>query len=430
MKKKLFIYFHNLREQLWFRPLLFCLVSVGAALLAHQADGTTLDTLVPKIKTESIKGLLNTISSSMLVISIFAVASMLSAFSSASNTATPRSFKIVVTDDLSQNALSVFIGSFIFSIVATVALDNGYYGKSGIFILFLSTLSLLALVILTFLRWVNGISRLGRLEHTISKVESVAAKSLATHIKNPFLNALPLTTPLLDGQSVLSNFVGYVQHIDMAALQTLATQENLKIQLNCLPGDFIHKNFAIISFKASQDIDLEVLGQKINDAYHVGDTRWFEEDPRFGFIALSEIASKALSSGINDPGTAIQIIGSHERLFFLWNESSESDQENEILYDCLTVPKILMADFFDDAFRPISRDGAGNIEVMLRLQKVFKSIETINDEDIKKLAIQYSKDAYKRAELSMKFKPDIEVLEKECLFYNYVSNKPDTTQVI
>ena len=418
MKKKLFIYFHKLREQLWFRPLLFCLVSVGAALFAHQADGTKLDTLVPNIKTESIKGLLDTISSSMLVISIFAVASMISAFSSASNTATPRSFKIVVTDDMSQNALSVFIGSFIFSIVATVALDNGFYGKSGIFILFLFTLSLFALVILTFLKWVNGISRLGRLEHTISLVESVAAKSLSKHIKQPFLNALPITNSLSNGQSVLSNSVGYVQHVDMSALQALAKEKGLKIQLNCLPGDFIHENFAITFFTNIEDLDLDEITKKMNDAIHVGDTRWFDEDSRFGFIALTEIASKALSPGINDPGTAIQIIGSHERLFFLWNESFENDQKNEILYDCLTVPKISMADFFDDAFRPISRDGAGNIEVMLRLQKVFKSIETINHEDIKKLAIQYSKDAYKRAELSMKFKPDLDVLKKECLFYN------------
>jgi len=418
MKKKLFIYFHKLREQLWFRPLLFCLVSVGAALFAHQADGTKLDTLVPNIKTESIKGLLDTISSSMLVISIFAVASMISAFSSASNTATPRSFKIVVTDDMSQNALSVFIGSFIFSIVATVALDNGFYGKSGIFILFLFTLSLFALVILTFLKWVNGISRLGRLEHTISLVESVATKSLSKHIKQPFLHALPITNSLSNGQSVISNSVGYVQHVDMSALQALAKEKGLKIQLNCLPGDFIHENFAITFFTNIEDLDLDEITKKMNDAIHVGDTRWFDEDSRFGFIALTEIASKALSPGINDPGTAIQIIGSHERLFFLWNEYFENDQKNEILYDCLTVPKISMADFFDDAFRPISRDGAGNIEVMLRLQKVFKSIETINHEDIKKLAIQYSKEAYKRAELSMKFKPDLDVLKKECLFYN------------
>ena len=202
----------------------------------------------------------------------------------------------------------------------------------------------------------------------------------------------------------------------MSALQALAKEKGLKIQLNCLPGDFIHKNFAITSFSNIEDLDLDEITKKMNDAILVGDTRWFDEDSRFGFIALTEIASKALSPGINDPGTAIQIIGSHERLFFLWNESSENDQKNEILYDCLTVPKISMADFFDDAFRPISRDGAGNIEVMLRLQKVFKSIETINHEEIKKLAIQYSKEAYKRAELSMKFKPDLDVLKKECLF--------------
>jgi uncharacterized membrane protein len=418
MKKKLFIYFHKMREQLWFRPLLFCIVSVGAALLAHQADGTKLDTVVPSIKTESIKGLLDTISSSMLVISIFAVGSMLSAFASASNTATPRSFKIVVTDDMSQNALSVFIGSFIFSIVATVALDNGYYGKSGIFILFLFTLALFALVILTFLRWVDGISRLGRLEHTISQVESVAAKSLATHIKQPLQNALPITEPMLKGQSVLSSSVGYVQHIDMAALQALAKDHNLTIQLNCLPGDFVHENFAITTFTATKNLDLSLdeIAKPMNDAFHVGDTRWYEEDPRFGFIALAEIASKALSPGINDPGTAIQIIGSQERLFFLWNTSIENDKENEVIYDCITVPKISMVDFFDDAFRPISRDGASNIEVMLRLQKVFKSIETIDHQEIKNLATKYSKKAYNRAELAIKFKPDLDILKKECLF--------------
>lgn len=416
MKKKLFVYFHKIREQLWFRPLLFCLLSVGAALFAHQADGTILDSIVPSIKTESIKGLLDTISSSMLVISIFAVGSMLSAFSAASNTATPRSFKIVVTDDLSQNALSVFIGSFIFSIVATVALDNQFYGKSGIFILFLFTLSLFAVVILTFLRWVNGISRLGRLEHTISQVESVAAKSIASYIKQPLLNANPIKNPISDEHSVRSNSVGYVQHIDMESLQTFAEEKDLKIQLNCLPGDFIHKNFAITYFTAKKDFDLGEMTKHINDAIHVVDTRWFEADPRFGFIALSEIASKALSTGINDPGTAIQIIGSHERLFFLWNESIKNEQKNEILYDCLTVPEISMADFFNDAFRPISRDGADNIEVMLRLQKVFKSIETINHEDIKKMALKYSKQAFNRAELAMELKADLDVLKKESLF--------------
>jgi uncharacterized membrane protein len=46
--------------------------------------------------------------------------------------------------------------------------------------------------------------------------------------------------------------------------------------------------------------------------------RYFDEDPRFGLITLSEIASRALSPAVNDPGTAIQIISSYVRLFSLW----------------------------------------------------------------------------------------------------------------
>nr|WP_262490158.1 DUF2254 domain-containing protein [Christiangramia echinicola] len=136
--------------------------------MAQLADDAFLKDWVPTISKESLSDLLNIISASMLVIAIFAVASMVSAFSAASSTATPLSFKLVVTDDVSQNALSTFIGAFIFSIVATVALKNGFYGKAGIFILFVLTILLFAVVIITFLRWVDRISRLGRLSNTIS----------------------------------------------------------------------------------------------------------------------------------------------------------------------------------------------------------------------------------------------------------------------
>lgn len=415
MKKTIFYYINRIREQLWFRPLILCLTSVIGALIAHQADGTALDTMVPEIKVESIESLLDTISASMLVISIFAVASMLQAFSSASNNSTPRSFRIVVTDDVSQNALSLFIGTFIFSIAATVALDNGYYGRAGKFVLFLFTLLSFAVVILIFLRWVNGVSRLGRLEYTISQVEEAAAKSLSAYLKNPHLGGLPITNLLADGNPVFSSSVGYVRHINMEALQKLAENKGLKIQLNCIPGKFIHENFVVAYYTSGQDSNAHELSQKINSAIHIGKSRVFDEDPRLGFIALTEIASRALSPGINDPGTAIQVLGSHERLFFLWQKAPE--KEKEVKYDRITAPKISITDFFDDAFRPISRDGASNIEVMLRVQKTLKSIATIEYEELQKAAIQYSKEAYGRAELALEHKPDLELLKKQSLCF-------------
>ena len=419
MKKKFRIYYNRLREQLWFRPLLFCLFSVAGALFAHQADGLGINDLVPDIDIESIEGLLDTISASMLVISTFAVASIISAFSSASDTATPRSFKIVIQDDVSQNALSVFIGAFIFSIVATIALDNGYYGKAGRFILFLFTLIFFTIVILIFLRWVDRISRLGRLEHTIRQVETVASKSLSTYIKHPYLKGLPIKDEFIDGKTIFASSTGYVQHINMESLQLLAEEKEFKIQLNCLPGKFVHKNFVVAYLKSENTLDFDQAQEDINNSIHIGQTRLFDEDPRFGLISLTEIASRALSPGVNDPGTAIQIIGSHERLFFLWNEKTKNSDNNDetVPFDRIEVPKISMQDFFDDAFRPIARDGADNIEVMLRLQKALTAIETLANPELKEIAMQHSIKSYNRAESEMKFKDDLTILKTHSLFH-------------
>lgn len=410
MKNKLGYYANRLKEQLWFRPFIFCLFSIAAALVAQFADDTFLKDLVPEISKESLSGLLNTISASMLVIAIFAVASMVSAFSAASSTATPRSFKLVVTDDVSQNALSIFIGAFIFSIVATVALKNGFYAKAGIFILFVLTILLFAVVIITFLRWVDRISRLGRLSNTIQQVEKAAFASMSKNIANPLMGGTAQEKQLVyNGEACYANKTGYVHTINMQQLQDIAEEENLNIDLSCLPGNFISFNTPIAYCTNTS----ESIKSRIMEAIIIENDRSFDDDPRFGIITLGEIASRALSPGINDPGTAIQIIGSMVRLFSAWNK--EGVDEPTVEFNRVSVPAITVHDLFTDAFRPIARDGAGNIEVMTRLQKGLSILEAINNPEIKKEARYQSQQAFKRAEIAMDFEDDIEELRKVTL---------------
>ncbi|MFQ3173346.1 MAG: putative membrane protein, partial [Flavobacterium sp.] len=85
-------------------------------------------------------------------------------------------------------------------------------------------------------------------------------------------------------------------------------------------------------------------------------------------------------------------------------------------FDRIAVPEIIIDDLFIDAFRPIARDGAGNIEVMIRLQKAFRTIASIDNFDLKKASLQYSKQAFERAEIEMKYETDITMLKRECLF--------------
>jgi uncharacterized membrane protein len=180
----------RLRERLWIRPLIVGVLSIGAVFLANLMPMTELSPYLPEISKESTVTLLKIMASSMLIMATFAVAAMVAAYASAVRSATPRSFSLIIGDDVSQNALSAFIGAFIFSVVALVALMNGSYGgRAGHFILFSLTMAVLAVVVLTFIRWVDNIARLGRLEYTIDKVEAAARRRFGSDSRRRALGA-------------------------------------------------------------------------------------------------------------------------------------------------------------------------------------------------------------------------------------------------
>jgi hypothetical protein len=72
---------------------------------------------------------------------------------------------------------------------------------------------------------------------------------------------------------------------------------------------------------------------------------------------------------VNDPGTAIQIISSYVRLFSLWAEPLDSKRREKNHTTALRFQNLQLESIWD-AFRPLARDGAGNIEVMIRLQSL------------------------------------------------------------
>ncbi len=401
---------HRLRERLWIRPFMTALLSVVIVFLAKRVDDHDIGQRVPPISQESIETLLAIISASMLVIATFAVASMVSAYASASSTATPRAFSLVIADDISQNALSTFVGAFIFSIVALVAMQNDYYDKAGRFGVFIITLLVLALVITTFVRWVDCIARLGRLGGTIEKVEAVTAKALRRRRGLPTLRGIPIGRKPPRGQAVYSASVGYVQRIEMTALQSYAAKGQLHISVAALPGSFATpgRPLAYVTADSGDAADIDLI--PITQAFLIGTHREFDEDPRFGLVVLAEIASRALSPAVNDPGTAIRIIGTYVRLFALWIAPVDADERGQSECDRVAVPELDLHDLFDDAFTAIARDGAGTIEVAGRLQKAFGSLASMDDALMRDIAIHHARMALARSEAALTFPQDREVV--------------------
>lgn len=417
MNEKWLFYWNRVREKLWVKPLLMCLLSIAAAFLATLADQPGVRDWMPTVSRESVETLLELVASTMLVIAMFSVGSMVAAYASASSSATPRSFPLVLADDTSQNALSTFIGVFIFSVVALIALKNNFYQPAGVFALFVFTVFVFAIVILAFIRWVDNIARLGRLGNTIDKVEQATSNAFEQRLNMPYLGGQKALTSTPGGLPIFRSSIAYLQRVDMVKLQLLAEKLDLKVHVQAVPGTFNTpaKPIAIIEqFSKSEKLDDESL-QAIGNCFVLAENRTFDQDPRFGLVVLCEIASRALSPAVNDPGTAIDVVGTLVRLFHQWVDGRPRDKP-AVHYDRVYVPGLVEQDMFDDAFTGIARDGAGAIEVAVRLQKAFESLCALDFSPVVNAARAHSQLALARSELAMTLPQDIEAVRGAASF--------------
>ncbi|MCS5707649.1 DUF2254 domain-containing protein [Candidatus Berkiella cookevillensis] len=403
----------QLSEKLWLRAGLFCIISVICALA-----GLIIKNYVPinlnfKISAEAIYDVLNIIASSMLAVTIFSLSVMITAYAAAANSATPRSTRLLLTDRTAQNALSTFIGSFLFSLVGIIALKMDIYDENGRLLLFIATIIVIFLVVLMLLRWIEYLSSLGRLGKTIDMVEKAATASIREFCKHPYLGGTPLFkfSNKPEYISIPHPKIGYIQHIDIAALSKVAEQLEYPIYVMSRPGTFNDSLQPVVYLGATTISENDI--KKIQNAFIIGGERLFEQDPRFGTIVLTEIASRSLSPAINDPGTAIDVLGTLLRIFTILASASMELEESakEIKYANVFIPEIPIEDFFSDCFSPIARDGAGMLEVGIRLQKTFHSLASAGDSPFQKAVRNQSQYALAQALATLKIEQDKEVIK-------------------
>ncbi|MBS7457870.1 DUF2254 domain-containing protein [Coralloluteibacterium stylophorae] len=393
----------RLREQLWVRPALWSLAAVAVALLASAADDLVPARLVPDIEQETVGSLLRIIASSMLAVSTFSLSILVGAFASAASNATPRATRLIVADDTAQSALAVFIAAFIYAVVALTALESGYYGDVGRLVLFVGTLVMLGYIVITFLRWIQVLSVMGRMGNTIERVERAAGESLATWMRAPCLGGVALAADApAHGLEVAADATGYLQHVDMGGLQAVAEDCDGRVQVLRRPGALLHPGRPVARLQPGAPLEAgrrEELLRRIADAFVVDNERSYAQDPRFGLVVLSEIAQRALSPGINDPGTAIVVLGTLARLLIATGAPPEPDADLP-RHPRVAVAPLDEAELVRDSFDLIARDGAGQIEIAVRVQKTLAAVAAGASPPVAAAARALSPRALERAQRS------------------------------
>lgn len=414
---RLFWILSELSTRLWFSASIYGVIAVVTALAAIYLKQFIPEDFSQDIGADAVDSILAILAASMLSVTIFSLSTMVSAYGAATSNVTPRATKLLIEDKISHRALSTFLGTFIFSIVGIVALKTGIYGASGRLILFVVSIGVIVMIVVTLLSWIEYLARLGRVSETIQRVEEAAVDALERRLRLPYLGGTPLVKDSDIPKKVFAvtaGVTGYVQHIDMGHLSSVAEKYETTIYLAVLPGKFLDEALPVAYVKGAHDPDIH---DDIRKGFITGPSRTFKQDPRFGMAVLHEIAIRALPPTMNDPGTAIHIIGTGVRILTLWAKRDELAEDNngEILYPRVHVPPLRIDDLFDDFFPPISRDGAGILEIQVKLQKAYQALARTGDKELIKAAKHHSKLSMKRAEKSLLMEEDKKALRDVAL---------------
>ena len=93
--------------------------------------------------------------------------------------------------------------------------------------------------------------------------------------------------------------------VDPVRLTQVAVSQGCVIELNAMVGDFVASNGPL--FRVWGPLCEEARAE-LPSTVHMGRERTMRQDAAFGFRQLVDIAERALSPGINDPTTAVQVI--------------------------------------------------------------------------------------------------------------------------
>ncbi|MBN9886000.1 DUF2254 domain-containing protein [Salipiger abyssi] len=367
----------RLARSLAARVMLGAVVALAVAFLSPLVGPLIPESWAERFGPDTVVPILTILATTMLTVTTFSLSVMVQAFQSAASQATPRAYRLHLADTTTQTVLATFTGAFLYALTALVMFRTGFYSDAVSVVILGVTVLVIGAIVLAILRWIDHLSTLGSMDNTLDIVEQHARDPLNRAQAQPALGGLPLAPdaqipnsarPLPAPQS------GYVQFVDMRSLHERLAAADARLTLSAAPGQHVIAG-APLGWLLGDGAEPDGL----SGCFTIGKTRTAEQDARFGIVVLSEIALRALSPGINDPGTAIDVSHRVTRLL----AGIEAPGTTPPDYPRIEVPVVAAPDLIEDGYHPLIRAGAAHPEV---IGVVLDSLATLEASDWPELA--------------------------------------------
>lgn len=363
--------FRRVSRILWVRVAFILALSIIAALSAKLLDPIIPQAPKDRFTAQATLPILTILANGMLAVATFSLGVMVSSHRTTAEQTTPRIHRLLMEDTSTQSMLATFIGAFAFSLSSIILFRAGYYNDSASVIVFAMTVFVVLAIIVSLVRWIHQLSRLGSMDYALERAEETAAEVLAAMRARPNLGARVLDGDVVIPQSVSdvrATASGFLTSIELQSLQDHAAENQGYIYIKVTPGDRVLDGQIIAYATGGTD------AEKIAQCFVLEHSRSYEQDPRYAIQVMRETASKALSPGINDPGTAVEVIARLERV--LWDGLRSERSGDTDLFDRLFLSSPPAETLVDLAFRDIARDGASFGGVLAAISKALSTLKT------------------------------------------------------
>jgi uncharacterized membrane protein len=317
--KKINRLYHKIIQNIAFIPIIFSLLFITVAFVLielHETDiGEAFINLFPWLfmrDADHAADIITTLLSGMISLTVFSFSVVIIVLNQAAQNFIPKILNKLTEDKFMQTVLGFYIGTIIYYIIL---LSN--FGKEDdqLYVPDMAFLVGIMLAIVNIFLFVFFIHRTTISIH-ISKLTKRLFLDTEIKLKKEGEQYKKTTeTEWVSHENIWITYPsgehGYLQSVEDELAEYLA-KEDLVIKIEPLFGEYIIQKMPLIS--VNQSVTDDVL-KKIESGLIFYNEERIGENSKYGFSQIREIAIKALSTGLNDPGTAITCLNFLTDLF-------------------------------------------------------------------------------------------------------------------
>lgn len=318
--------YRHLHSSYWVIPTLLLIAAILLAAVTIALDRVFPDvtllhpSVLLKLQPDTARVLLSTIAGSVIGVAGVVFSITMVAVSFASGTFGPRLIGNFMRDRGNQVSLGIFIGAFIFTLLVLRSVQARDAGQGlEAFVPGISITVSLALVLLcmaTLIYFIHHVPETINIERIIANL----GKALKSGVDARFPDQSAAHKGLLSEQEswwrdqriedaavIALDSEGYIQALDLAALERLAVRHDLHVHILKRPGAFVTAYTDVMAIWP-KDVAESTVIEELRECIATGATPTVNQNVEFVADQLVEIIARALSPGMNDPFTAISCI--------------------------------------------------------------------------------------------------------------------------